>query len=183
VSDYYALPDGQRAELIDGVFYDMSAPAYVHQQIIEEIVFQISSYIRKKHGMCQIVPSPVDVRLDRDERTMVQPDAVVVCGDHKDRIRKWGIMGAPDFVLEVLSPRTRRKDLHLKCTKYLTAGVREYWILDPDKRKLLIWRGEESLPELFELSGKVELLVFDEPMMVDLDMVQQLINQNELLEE
>ena len=108
VEDYYALPEDKRVELIDGVFYDMSAPSFVHQRIGGEIYRQIANFIFENRGSCIPLMSPVDVRLDCDDKTMVQPDVVLLCDQGK--IMKWGIMGAPDFVLEVLSASTKRKD-------------------------------------------------------------------------
>ena len=130
VKDYYDLPDDQRVELIDGVIYDMSAPYYIHQLIITNIVYQLMDYADRSSHDCDVLAFPLDVQLDCDDRTMVQPDIVILCDQKKNTNRC--IYGAPDFVLEVLSPSTRRKDLVLKLNKYMNAGVREYWIVDPD---------------------------------------------------
>ena len=90
-------------------------------------------YIRKQHGRCVPIASPIDVQLDCDDKTMVQPDVIVVCD--REKIQNRCIFGAPDFVAEVLSESTRKKDLVLKLNKYMTAGVREYWLVDPDRKK------------------------------------------------
>ena len=137
VKDYYNLPDDQRVELIDGVIYDMSAPFYIHQLIISKVMFQLLSFAEKSSHSCDVLTSPVDVQLDCDERTMVQPDIVILCDQKKNTSRN--IYGAPDFVLEVLSPSTRRKDLILKLNKYMSAGCREYWIIDPDSCTITVY--------------------------------------------
>lgn len=137
LEDYYRLPDEQRVELIDGVFYDMAAPTTMHQIIGAKIFRGIADYIEKKKGRCVPFMAPVDVQLDCDEYTMVQPDVLVVCD--RDKIIRRCIYGAPDLIVEVLSPSTRWKDMSLKLRKYQNAGVREYWIVDLEKKRVLVY--------------------------------------------
>ena len=99
VEDYQNLPEERRVELIDGYFYDIAAPTPVHQLIAGEVYRQIANFIQGKSGDCIPFISPIDVQLDCDEKTMVQPDVVILC--QKEKLKKWGIYGAPDFVLEV----------------------------------------------------------------------------------
>ena len=106
LADYYALPEDQRVELIDGYFYDMTAPVPLHQLIAGEVYRQIANYIMDHDGDCIPLISPVDVQLDCDEKTMVQPDVIILCD--RDKMKDKNIYGAPEFVLEVLSPSTRR---------------------------------------------------------------------------
>ena len=113
-----------RVELIDGVIYDVETPTFDHQKIVGEIYRQIANYILDNNGQCEAGISPIDVQLDCDDRTMVQPDVLILCDEKK--IMKWGIMGAPEFVAEVLSPSTKRKDCLKKLNKYEEAGVKEY---------------------------------------------------------
>lgn len=145
LKDYYALPEDQRAELIDGVLYNMTAPSLAHQTVALQIAYQFLNCIDafEKQG-CEVFVSPVDVQLDRDERTMVEPDVVVLC-DMEKAIKRC-IYGAPDFVLEVLSPTTRRKDMLIKLNKYWNAGCREYWIVDPELFTVTVYDfdGEET---------------------------------------
>ena len=112
VEDYYALPDERRVELIDGVIYDMSAPTCNHQLVGGEIYRQIANYIHGNNGKCIPMMSPVDVRLNCDNKTMVQPDLLVLCDLGK--IKRKCIYGVPDFIIEVLSPGTKKKDTMLK---------------------------------------------------------------------
>lgn len=174
IEDYYAWPKEERIELIDGVIYVMEAPGFVHQRLIGEIFSQLNSYIEKKGGDCIPLLSPVDVRLDCDDKTMVQPDLIILCD--RDKIKRWGIMGAPDFLLEVLSPSTRRKDCIKKLQKYSDAGVREYWIIDPKKRVLLTYDfTQDDLPSLYPLTGTAGLALYGGELQIDLDEIAALI--------
>lgn len=160
IDDYRALPEEQRVELIDGYFYDMSAPTPLHQRIGGEVYRQIANFIMDNEGECQPFIAPVDIQLDCDEKTMVQPDVVILCQD--DKVKKWGIYGAPDFVLEVISPSTKRKDYTKKLSKYMAAGVREYWILDPYQRKLLVYFFEsETCPVIHGLEEPVPMGIYN----------------------
>lgn len=138
VEDYYALPEDQRAELIDGVLYDMATPTLAHQTIALQIAHQFLNCMDSfEEEGCEVYISPVSVQLDKDNRTMVEPDIVVLC-DEKKAIGRC-IYGAPDFVLEVLSPSTRRRDLLIKLNKYWNAGCREYWVVDPDAQTVTVY--------------------------------------------
>ena len=178
IEDYYALPDDRRAELIDGVIYDMSSPSFVHQDILSEIFWQIKKFIDSKKGNCKPLMSALDVRLDCDDKTIVQPDILILCDKNKDKIRRWGIMGAPDFVLEVLSPSTRKKDMTIKLAKYAEANVREYWILDPNKRKLIVYDLEhEEFPVIYDLQGSAPVNIFHGELAINLDSIRELIQE------
>ena len=174
LEDYYALPDERRVELIDGVIYDMSAPTPLHQLIGGEVYTAIRKYIDEKGGSCLPFYAPVDVRLDCDDKTMVQPDVLILCDDAKKTKRY--IMGAPDFCLEVISESTRRKDYIKKLQKYTDAGVKEYWIIDPFRKILLVhhWK-DDYAPHMYPLQGKVGLALYDNELLIDLDTIADLI--------
>ena len=104
IEDYYALPEEERVELIDGNFFEMKSPNPFHQIAAGEISRQIQNFIQKNKGKCVAFNAPIDVRLDCDDDTMVQPDVVIVCD--RGKMKSWGILGAPEFVLEVLSAST-----------------------------------------------------------------------------
>ena len=129
IEDYYRIPDGERAELIDGQLVYMERPSWTHQLIVGEVYRQIANYIYDNDLPCMPGIARMSVQLDCDEKTMVQPDVLVVCDPEKTKGRD--VYGAPDFVLEVLSPTTQKKDIFTKSEKYRLAGVREYWMLDP----------------------------------------------------
>ena len=142
LDDYYALPDDRRVELIDGVIYDMAAPSNEHQLISGELSYQLQDFVKKNKGECRVYTAPFDVQLDMNERTMVQPDILVVCD--REKISSRGVFGAPDMVVEILSQATAKIDATIKLLKYLEAGVREYWIVDSENRKVFIYRKEED---------------------------------------
>ena len=145
IADIEALPEGTRAELIDGeLFYDLAAPSSNHQRLVNFLVTEINLYIRSKGGKCEVFPSPYDVQLKEDDNhTLVQPDVSVIC--NRDKIKKNRCVGAPDWVIEVVSPSTERRDYIYKLNKYLAAGVREYWIVDPERDRAVVYNLEAGL--------------------------------------
>ena len=167
LEDYYALPDERRVELIDGVFYDMAAPSEGHQIVLGELYILFRECIDAHDSPCVVFLSPCDVRLDRDDYTMVQPDLFLVC-DY-GRSEKGRIEGAPDLVVEILSPSTRKKDLFLKLYKYMNAGVREYWIVDPEKRQVTVhyFEAEDYFPERYDFTAKVSIHISEGKCSID----------------
>ncbi len=141
-SDYYALPEGTHRELIDGQFYEMAEPHGIHQLVRTEIGRFLSEYVRKQGGSCLVFSAPVNVHLDADDRTVVAPDITVLCD--RDKFRRGRIYGAPDLVVEVLSPSTAKKDRYLKLWKYTAAGVREYWLVDWQRGRVVVYQLEEA---------------------------------------
>ena len=143
IQDYYALPADRRAELIDGVFYAMAAPAELHQLVDLDIARQLSDCI-ERHELeesCFLFIAPCDVALGDESNTIVQPDLYVHCGPKKGSGKKNDDLhrGAPDFVVEVLSPSNPENDLWRKRELYRRHGVREYWIVDPREETLLVF--------------------------------------------
>lgn len=174
LEDYYALPRERRVELIDGVIYDISAPGFVHQHILGDVYTAIRQFIDSKGGSCLPMMAPVDVRLDCDDKTMVQPDVLILCD--RSKICKWGIMGAPEFCLEIVSESTGRKDYIKKLQKYTEAGVKEYWIIDPMRRMLVTYHWKDNyLPHMYPLKGRVGLALYDDELQIDLDKIAELI--------
>lgn len=161
LDDYYhVIPDDMRVELIDGVIYNMTAPTSAHQLIGGFIHSRLLQHVLEKGGSCLPMISPLDVQLDCDEKTMVQPDVVIVCD--RDKIINRCIYGAPDFIIEVLSKSTKKKDSVIKLNKYLNAGVREYWMIDPMKQKVIVYDFEhDDYPEIFGFDAKIPVGIWD----------------------
>ena len=127
--DIYELPDGQRAELIDGVIYDMAPPSRLHQRISTRLASIIDRYISDNNETCEVYSAPFAVFLNQDDKTYVEPDISVICDS--DKLDDKGCIGAPDWIIEIVSPSSQRMDYMTKLFKYRTAGVREYWIINP----------------------------------------------------
>ena len=129
IDDIYALPDGERAELIDGKIYNMTPPKRIHQKLVAQLTKLIGNYIEAKDGDCEVYPAPFAVFLNADGKNYVEPDISVICD--RDKLDEYGCHGAPDWVIEVVSPSTQKMDYGIKLFKYRTANVREYWIVNP----------------------------------------------------
>ena len=140
-ADVLAWPEDERAELIAGVPVNMAPPSRAHQKIVVELTRQLANYLEGKR--CEVYAAPFAVRLferagDRPEDvdTMVEPDLAVVCDPEK--LDERGCKGAPDLIVEVLSPSTQRHDRLTKYNLYERAGVREYWIVSPEERTVQV---------------------------------------------
>ena len=140
--DYWNLPDGERAELIDGQLYNMAPPSRIHQELVMELSATIRQHIKSQSGSCKVYPAPFAVNLNADDKTYVEPDISVICD--KNKLTDRGCSGAPDLVIEIVSPSSRKMDYSTKNALYSDAGVREYWIVDPAKERTTIYRYEED---------------------------------------
>jgi Uma2 family endonuclease len=148
-ADYLTWDDDVRRELIDGFVYELSAPVPRHADITGKLLIWIGAFIEKRKGKCKIYHAPFDVRLSptgetADNRifTVVQPDICVVCD--RSKIDWRGCLGAPDLIVEALSPSTAKRDLNDKFWLYEATGVREYWIVDPEKQALTAFILQEN---------------------------------------
>ena len=158
--DYLSWDGEQRWELIDGIRYAMApAPLRRHQDVLVNLLTAIRIYLRGKS--CKVYAAPFDVQLTADD-TVVQPDISVICDASKFTDR--GCKGAPDMVVEILSPSSEVLDLGIKLIKYLEAGVREYWAIDPKERKLFVFMGKDALtlPAMYGDKAKVRISVLDD---------------------
>lgn len=166
MKDYLALPEEKRVELIDGVFYDMSSPSNIHQLISGEIFRYFSDYIRENKGKCIPAYAPLDVQLDCDDKTIVQPDVLIVCD--RDKFQGGRVYGAPDLIVEILSPSTKKKDAYTKLMKYAQAGVREYWMVDPNRKTVIVYELEhDEPPVVYGFKDAVPVRIFDGACEVD----------------
>ena len=177
LDDYYARPDERRVELIDGVFYDMSAPAVIHQKILGELHLLFRECTDAHEGECEVYLAPCDVRLDMDNKTMVQPDLLVICKEYDLGAKRFE--GAPDLVLEILSPSTRSKDMLLKLYKYQNAGVKEYWIVDPDHETVLVYdfREDNFYPEKYDFDSVIPIHISDGQCSIDFSRVNRALKK------
>lgn len=142
VNDIYALPDGERAELIDGKLYMMAPPSRMHQELVMVIASAIREHLRKRSGGCKVYPAPFAVFLNEDDKNYVEPDISVICD--ADKLTDRGCSGSPDWVIEITSPSSQRTDYLTKLFKYRTAGVREYWIVNPMKETVQVYSFEDQ---------------------------------------
>ncbi|HHJ39098.1 MAG: hypothetical protein AXA67_11195 [Methylothermaceae bacteria B42] len=167
--DYLTWPEDVRYELIDGKAYLMApAPTLDHQDIAGEIYRQLGNQLAGKP--CRPYIAPVDVLLPKQDEaneqvdTIVQPDVLVVCDQSK--LERRGVRGAPDFVVEVLSPSTAYHDHQRKREVYERAGVKEYWLVDPVERMILVYRldnqGRYGKPEVKEMTGETPISILPE---------------------
>jgi len=157
LDDIYALPEGTRAELIDGQIYYMAPPSRKHQKILMEIAGTIRDYIKSKDGPCEVYPAPFAVFLNEDDTKYVEPDISVICDP--DKLNDKGCHGAPDWIIEIVSLGSKRMDYFTKLFKYRTAGVREYWIIDPIKNQTTVYNFdlEDVLDYTFQDTVKVNI--------------------------
>ncbi len=160
--DYYNLPENVRAELIDGQFYDMVAPSRIHQEILSSLHLEIGNYLRSKKGSCKIYPAPFSVKLFDNRKTVVEPDISVICDPNK--LTDQGCTGAPDWIIEIVSPSTSSHDYVRKLNLYMDAGVREYWIVDPVQRHIVVYYLEKTQFKMttYTFQDKVKVNLYDD---------------------
>lgn len=162
-ADYARWSENESWELIDGIAYAMAAPSRLHQEIVFELGRQVGNYLQGKS--CRGYVAPFDVRLPRqneaDDRvdTVVQPDLTVICD--RSKLDDKGCRGAPDWIVEVLSPATTLKDMHTKTRLYEQHGVREYWIVHPTERWVMVYTldeaGKYSRPSVYGMDAPIAL--------------------------
>ena len=158
--DYWNLPDGERAELIDGRLYAMTSPSRTHQRIAGGIYVRIANYIESHHGPCEVLSAPFAVNLGADDKTLVEPDVMVICDPKKSTEKQ--CVGAPDLVVEVVSPSSTRMDYVRKYGLYSAAGVREYWIVDPAKSMTTVYNFADGnlAPVIYPFSVPVPVGIY-----------------------
>lgn len=142
VADIDALPEGQRAELFDGEMVMLASPNRIHQEILVWLSAKVFDFIKSRNGGCKVYTAPFAVLLKKDDRTYVEPDLCVIC--KKEKLDERGCNGAPDWIVEIVSPSSRRMDYYRKLTEYKNADVREYWIVDPARHSVVVYNLEEE---------------------------------------
>ncbi len=169
IDDIYNLPEGTRAELIDGQIYYMAPPSRIHQEIAGTLYRKIANYIESKKGSCKPYIAPFAVFLNENDKNYVEPDISVICD--KSKLTDSGCVGAPDWIIEVVSPSSRRMDYFTKLFKYRSAGVREYWIVDPAKDRVTVWNFENDDNNEFTLSDSVKAGIYSD-LVIDFSQIQ-----------
>ncbi len=157
--DYWNLPEGQKAELIDGQLFDMAPPNFIHQKLVSVLHYSIFHHIKTNNGSCEVIPAPFAVNLNSDDNTWVEPDLSVICD--RNKLSSRGCEGAPDWIIEIVSPGSTRTDYLIKLFKYRSAGVREYWIVNPVKGMVQVYSfGSEENSELFSFEDEISVGIF-----------------------
>ena len=159
VDDIYNLPDGKRAELIDGKIYYMSPPSRIHQKISMFLSSEISEYIKKNNGDCEVYAAPFAVFLNENDKNYVEPDISVICDLSK--LDEKGCHGAPDWIIEIVSKSSKTRDYMTKLFKYRTAGVREYWIVDSEKNMTTVYAFEQDKVEHYDFEEEIPVGIYE----------------------
>jgi Uma2 family endonuclease len=160
IDDIYDLPEGERAELIDGDMYMMAAPGRIHQEISMILSTKIRNYIDEKGGDCKVYASPFAVFINEDDINYVEPDISVICD--KNKLNDKGCMGTPDWIIEIVSNDSQRMDYMIKLFKYHDSGVREYWIVDPRDKSILVYDFENIDMGKYTFADKVKVNIYED---------------------
>ncbi len=136
LEQYETLPEDVRVEIFDGIVYDMASPSQEHQTISMELSTLLNNYFKGKNGSCRVFHAPFDVKLSDTPLVIVQPDIMVVCD--KNKLDGKRCNGAPDFIIEIVSPGNPADDYIRKPYYYKNTGVREYWIVDPRRKTVTV---------------------------------------------
>ena len=169
--DYMLYAENERIEIMDGTIYNMSpAPSRIHQKIIMELSAEIRNYIKANNGSCEVYPSPFDVILKNDDeiiedsKNVIQPDISVICD--KNKLTDKGCTGSPDMIVEAVSPYNPNNDFIRKLNLYDKYKVKEYWIVNPMKKNILIYKLDENesygIPDIYTFEDKVKVGIYDD---------------------
>ena len=163
IEDIYALPDGIRAELIDGKLYYIPTPTRTHQKIAGEMYLAAAAHLKAYSKECEVYIAPFGVYLNGDDSLYVEPDLSII--RDTSRLSERGCMGAPDWIIEVVSAPTRKTDYAVKLNKYRESGVREYWIVDPSLRTVLTYLFDSDKnvedADLYSFDAEIPSSLFD----------------------
>ena len=161
LEQYEALPEDVRAEVFDGQIYYMASPSQIHQTLLTELLVSIRNYLRKKGRECQVFPAPFDVKLSDRPLTVVQPDIMIVCD--KNKLDGKRCNGAPDFIIEIVSPGNPSDDYIRKAFYYKNAGVREYWIVDPRRKTVTVNYFEADIVSVqYHFDSVIKVNIYDD---------------------
>ena len=169
IDDFDDMPMEPRVELYYGEKIVMEVPKISHQDAVAEILYQTMDFIKKNKGKCKPIVSPAAAQPDvNDDSTVFQPDFMVVCDQDKLKDGRH-VIGAPDWVVEVLSPSTRKQDMQVKKEKYLSSGVREYWMVDTEGEVVIIYKGDNpDVSVIRKMSEPIPVGIYDGDLVIDL---------------
>ncbi len=174
MDEYEALPEDRRAEVFEGQIYDMASPSQLHQAILTELLVSIRNYLRQKNSKCHVFPAPFDVKLSNKPLTVVQPDLMVVCD--KNKLDGKRCNGAPDFIIEIVSPGSQTDDYIRKLYYYKNAGVREYWIVDPRRKTVSVNYFERNMLNIqYSFDSTVKVNIYDD-LFINFSDISKLLN-------
>ena len=174
--DYYSLPENVRAELINGQFYNMSSPpSRIHQERLMELSGTIRNYIKTKGGPCRVYPDPFAIKLFHDRTNIVEPDISVICD--KNKLIDKGCSGAPDWIIEIVSPSNPSHDYITKLSMYHDAGVREYRIVDPQNNKIHVYNMDAGAftTKTYSFHDTVKVGIYDD-LLIDFSILDLNVN-------
>lgn len=163
IDDIYALPEGKRAELINGRIHSIESPSTTHQIVLGDLFYNIQMFILNNKESCQVIFAPFAVFLNQD--TYVEPDLFVICDMSK--LDEKGCHGAPDWIIEIVSPNSEHMDYVIKQFKYRSTRVREYWIVDIKQKIVTVYNFEESNICEYDFNRKIPVAIFNGELQID----------------
>lgn len=174
LEQYEALPEDNRAEVFDGVVYNIASPSQEHQTISMELSTILNTYIKSREGSCRVFHAPFDVKLNDTPLTIVQPDIMIICD--KDKLDGKRCNGAPDFIIEIVSPSNPADDYIRKPFYYKNAGVREYWIVDPRRKIVTVNYFEGNILNIqYSFESTIKVNIYDD-LLVNFAYISELLN-------
>lgn len=174
LEQYESLPDEKRMEVFDGIVYDMASPSQIHQSISMQLSTVINNYILHKKGPCSIFSAPFDVKLSDSPLIIVQPDIMVVCD--KNKLDEKRCNGAPDFIIEIVSPANPSDDYIRKLYYYKNYEVREYWIVDPRRKVITVNYFENNIVSVqYPFDSVIKVNIFDD-LLINFSDIADLLN-------
>ena len=174
LEQYEALPEERRAEVFDGILYDMASPSQIHQSVSMQLSTVINNYILRRKGSWSIFSAPFDVKLSDKPLTIVQPDIMVICD--KNKLDGKRCNGAPDFIIEIVSPGNPADDYIRKLYYYKNYEVREYWIVDPRRKTITVNYFEGNIVSVqYPFNSIIKVNIFDD-LLISFSEIADLLN-------
>lgn len=174
LEQYEVLPEDNRVEVFDGVIHNMSSPSQEHQTISMELSTTLNTYIKSKQGHCRVFHAPFDVKLNDAPLTIVQPDIMIVCD--KNKLDGKRCNGAPDFIIEIISPSNASDDYIRKLYYYENYGVREYWIVDPRRKIITVNYFEKDMINVqYDFCSTIKVNIYED-LYINFSDISELLN-------